>query len=382
MNSLIYLDHAASTPVRREVVELMLPYMTEHYGNPSSIHSFGRSALMAVMNARDRIGAALRVPGKNIIFTSGGTESDNLAILGTAARREYKGHVITSQTEHHAVLHACRRLEELGVRVTYLPVDQSGRVAPEAVKAAIESDTFLISIMYANNETGTLQPIAEIGEIARAAGVFFHVDAVQAFGSIRIEPKALGIDLLSISSHKISGPKGIGALYVSDQVKLKPQLYGGSQERNRRAGTENVPSVVGFAAAVDLSMENLHDKYSKLDTLRTQMLRTLREELPEDAIVSINGNPKHQLPQILNISFNKVTAETMLMNLDLAGVAAASGSACTSGSLLPSHVLEAMGLNQADIRSAIRFSFGITNTEEEILRAAKIVATIIRNMRS
>ncbi|MBC8080191.1 MAG: cysteine desulfurase [Gorillibacterium sp.] len=381
MNSLIYLDHAASTPVSREVVEKMLPYMTEHYGNPSSIHSFGRAAVVAVMHARDRIGAALKVPGKNIVLTSGGTESDNLAILGTAAKREFQGHVITSQTEHHAVLHACKRLEELGVRVTYLPVDESGRVAPESVKQALEPDTFLITMMVANNETGTLQPIAEIGAIARAAGVFFHVDAVQAFGSMKLEPVELGIDLLSISSHKISGPKGIGALYVSDRVKLKPQQFGGSQERNRRAGTENVPGAVGFAAAVELAMETLNDKSSKLERLRTLMLQTLRIELPEDAIISVNGNEEHRLPQILNLSFREITAETMLMNLDMAGVAAASGSACTSGSFQPSHVLEAMGLSQERIRSAIRFSFGVTNTEEEIVRAAKIVATVCRQIR-
>jgi len=373
----IYLDHAASTPMYPEVVKTMLPYMTEYYGNPSSIHGFGREALTAVMDARDRIGAALSVPGKHIVFTSGGTESDNLAILGLAAEHGNKGHVITSQTEHHAVLHSCKRLEELGVRVTYLTVDETGRVAPQAVREAIAPDTFLISIMYANNETGTLQPIAEIGEIARQAGVFFHVDAVQAFGSLELRPKLAGIDLLSLSAHKIGGPKGIGALYIGDRVKLTPLLYGGSQERNRRAGTENVPAVVGFAKAVAVAEERREANSNHLSFLRDLLLDKLRRALPEDMDLSLNGSPAHILPHILNISFGRVPADVMLMNLDLAGIAAASGSACTSGSLLPSHVLEAMGLPASRIRSAIRISLGHTNTEAEIEQAAAAIGTII-----
>jgi cysteine desulfurase len=374
----IYLDHAASTPMDQSVVEAMLPYMTDYYGNPSSIHGFGREALAAVMDARDRIGAVLGVPGKAIVFTSGGTESDNLAILGLAAERGNKGHVITSQIEHHAVLHACQRLEKLGVRVTYLPVDETGRVDPQAVKAALAPDTFLISIMYANNETGTLQPIAEIGKIAREAEVFFHVDAVQAFGSLELRPKLTGIDLLSLSAHKLGGPKGIGALYLSDRVKLTPLLYGGSQERNRRAGTENVSAVVGFAKAVALAEERREARAVHVSELRHLLLTELRGGLPGDIALSLNGSAEHNLPHILNISFGQVPADIMLMNLDLAGIAAASGSACTSGSLLPSHVLEAMGLPDSRIRSAIRISLSHTNTAAEMEHTASTIATIIQ----
>lgn len=377
----IYLDHAASTPMHREVVEAMLPYMTDYYGNPSSIHGFGREALAAVMDARDRIGAALGVAGKQIVFTSGGTESDNLAILGLAAERGNQGHVITSQTEHHAVLHACQRLEKLGVRVTYLPVDETGRIDPQAVKAALAPDTFLISIMYANNETGTFQPIVEIGKIASDAGVSFHVDAVQAFGSLELRPRLAGIDLLSLSAHKLGGPKGIGALYMSERVKLTPLLYGGSQERSRRAGTENVPAVVGFAKAVALAEERREAHTGHVTALRNQLLAGLRRELPGDIELSLNGSTKHNLPHILNISFGQVPADIMLMNLDLAGIAAASGSACTSGSLLPSHVLEAMGLAASRIRSAIRISLGPTNTEDEIEHTVRTIASIMQTGR-
>lgn len=377
----IYLDHAASTPMDQSVVETMLPYMTDYYGNPSSIHGFGREALAAVMDARDRIGAALGVPGKAIVFTSGGTESDNLAILGLAAERGNKGHVITSQTEHHAVLHACQRLEKLGVRVTYLPVDETGRVDPQAVKAALAPDTFLISIMYANNETGTLQPIAEIGKIAREAEVCFHVDAVQAFGSLELRPKLTGIDLLSLSAHKLGGPKGIGALYLGDRVKLTPLLYGGSQERNRRAGTENVPAVVGFAKALALAEERREARAVHVAQLRDLLLTELRAGLPGDIALSLNGSSEHNLPHILNISFGQVPADIMLMNLDLAGIAAASGSACTSGSLLPSHVLEAMGLPDSRIRSAVRISLGHTNTAAEIEHTAHTIASIMQTGR-
>ncbi|WP_438434407.1 cysteine desulfurase family protein [Gorillibacterium sp. sgz500922] len=377
MEKPIYLDHAAATPMHPEALQRMLPYMTEQFGNPSSVHSFGRAALAAVTEARESIGAALNVSGRRILFTSGGTESDNLAIFGLAARKEYRGHVITTRTEHHAVLHACERLEQLGTDVTYLPVDATGRLQPEQVRAALRPDTFLITVMLANNETGTLQPIAEIGQIAREAGVPFHVDAVQAFGSQKIDLAKLPVDLLSLSAHKIGGPKGIGALYVGDKIRLQPLLYGGTQERSRRAGTENVPGVVGFGTAAALSAGHLEERRAYLESLRTLMLTELARLLPPDSF-AVNGHPSERLPHILNLSFPGHPAETLLMNLDLAGVSAASGSACTSGSLKPSHVLTAMGLPASRVNSAVRFSFAPVTTEEEILRASQIVATFLR----
>lgn len=376
MGTPIYLDHAAATPMLPEALARMLPYMTEHYGNPSSIHSFGRDALAAVTEARETIGAALNVSGRRILFTSGGTESDNLAILGLAARRGNSGHVITTRTEHHAVLHACERLEKLGVDVSYLPVDDTGRVNPADVAKEIRPDTFLITIMLANNETGTLQPVQEIGKIAREAGVLFHVDAVQAFGALELDLTRLPVDLMSLSSHKIGGPKGIGALYAGEKVLLQPLLYGGNQERKRRAGTENVPGIVGFGAAAGITAERLAAKRAHLESLRALMLKELGRLLPKEAFV-VNGHATERLPHILNVSFPGVPAETLLMNLDLAGVCAASGSACTSGSLEPSHVLTAMCLGQDRVRSAIRFSFAAVTTEEEIVRAAEIIATFV-----
>jgi len=373
----IYLDHAAATPMHPEALNRMLAYMTELYGNPSSIHSFGREALAAVTEARESIGAALNVSGRRIVFTSGGTESDNLAILGLAVRKHNRGHVITAQTEHHAVLHACKRLEELGVEVTYLPVDETGRVNPADVRRELRADTFLITIMLANNETGTLQPIQEIGGIAREAGAVFHVDAVQAFGSRKIDLSRLPVDLLSLSAHKIGGPKGIGALYVGDKIALQPLLYGGTQERSRRPGTENVPGIVGFGAAAALAANQMEARRSYLESLRALMLAELKRLLPAEAFV-VNGHPSERLPHILNISFPGMSAETLLMNLDLAGVCAASGSACTSGSLDPSHVLTAMGLGPGRVNSAVRFSFAPVTTEKEIIRASQIIATFVQ----
>ncbi|WP_058302151.1 cysteine desulfurase family protein [Gorillibacterium timonense] len=376
MGTTIYLDHAAATPMHPEALARMLPYMTEQYGNPSSIHSYGRDALAAVTEARETLGAALNVSGRRILFTSGGTESDNLAILGLAARNQNAGHVITTGTEHHAVLHACERLEQLGVQVTYLPVDKTGRVNPEEVRRAIRPDTFLITIMLANNETGTLQPIEEIGAIAQEAGVLFHTDAVQAFGTVPLDMRRLPVDLMSLSSHKIGGPKGVGALYVGDKVLLQPLLYGGTQERNRRAGTENVPGIVGFGAAAALTASRLAEKRAYLESLRELLLGELSRLLPTGAFL-INGHETERLPHILNVSFPGVSAETLLMNLDLASVCAASGSACTSGSLEPSHVLTAMGMDKSCVSSAIRFSFAPVTTKEEIVRAAEIVATFV-----
>lgn len=376
----IYLDNAATTPLHPAVLEQMLPYLTEVYGNASSIHAYGRRAQAALSDARDRIAGSLGCEGKQIVFTGGGTESDNLALFGTAARRNYRGHIITTQIEHHAILHTCARLEELGCTVTYLPVDSTGRVRVVDVQEAIRPDTFLISIMYGNNEVGTLQPVEEIGNLARGKGILFHSDAVQALGMESIDLTRLPVDFMSFSAHKIRGPVGIGALYLSPKATLTPLVYGGNQERGRRAGTENVAGAVGFAAAVELAVQDIPAKRERLERLSAALLGELQRNLLEGQVV-VNGNRQYRLPHILNLSFPGVPSETMLMNLDLEGIAAASGSACTSGSLELSHVLKAMNLPEERLLSAVRFSFGEENTLEEISAAVKKIETIVTRIR-
>jgi cysteine desulfurase len=381
----IYLDHAASTPLHPIVIEQMLPFWTEIYGNPSSMHAWGRASRSALNEARETLASAIHCAGKEIIWTSGGTESDNLAIFGTmlaiASPATNKNHIITTQIEHHAVLHSCEQLERLGFKVTYLPVDSQGLVCTEDLVAAIRPETALISIIYGNNEVGTIQPIAELGKIAHDHGILFHVDAVQCLGTEDIDLSSLPIDLMSFSAHKIQGPKGIGALFCSSKIKLNPLQFGGSQERKRRAGTENIAGAVGFAAAVKLVMTDPINKRQHLEFLRQTMLDSLKLHLGPEGFV-VNGSTKVYLPHILNISFPGVATETMLMNLDLAGIAAASGSACTSGSLEVSHVLKAMHLSDEITASAIRFSFGSTNSEAEIVQCAQIIATIVHRIRN
>lgn len=379
----IYLDHAAATPLLPEVLDAMLPLLREQYGNPSSLHRFGREARNTVTVARDTIARLLGCTGKELIFTGGGTESDNLALFGTAVVPASKrNHIITTAIEHHAVLHACGRLEKLGYEVTYLPVDTTGLISLDQLRSAIRPETLLISIMYGNNEVGTLQPIAEIGRLAAEQGIVFHVDAVQALGAVPIDLSALHVDLMSFSAHKLGGPRGVGALYCSSRTKLEPQLLGGSQERKKRAGTENPAGLAGFAEAVKLAYTGMTDKQQRMEGFRRRMLRALEHALGAEGFV-VNGpaEPTLRLPHILNVSFPGCSTETLLMNLDLQGVAAASGSACTSGSLELSHVLVAMGLPEAVSGSAVRFSFGSTTTEEEIDRAAQIVGTIVRRLR-
>jgi cysteine desulfurase len=374
----IYLDHAATTPMHPRVVEAMQPYFTQHYGNPSSLHGFGRSSRMAVEKARDEIAGLLDADPQTLIFTGSGTEADNMAIIGVAmANRERGKHVITTQVEHHAVLHACEYLERLGFEVTYLPVDRTGMVRLEDVKQAIRPDTTLVSVIYGNNEVGTLQPIEEIGTFLRERGVYFHTDAVQAFGVVPLRIRELPVDLLSVSAHKINGPKGVGALFMARNVTYLPHLHGGSQERKRRAGTENVAGIVGFAEAVKVAMAEREERVNKYLEMRQRMLRVW-----QDAGIDyhVNGHPNKYLPHILNVSFPAVETETMLMNLDLAGIAAASGSACTSGSLELSHVLKAMCLETERAHSAVRFSFGITNTPEEAEQAARQVVSIVQRL--
>jgi len=380
----IYLDHAATTPLHPEVREAMLPYLGGMFGNPSSIHSYGRATGEAVRTARDLIADKLGCGPQELIFTASGSESDNLAIIGAveALRKDRKRpvHVITTQIEHHAVLGACRRLEDTGVEVTYLPVDVHGRVSVDDVAAAIRPETALISVMFGNNEVGTLQPIEEIGALARERGILFHVDAVQALGMVPIRLSELPVDLMSFAAHKINGPMGIGLLYVSRRVRLAPLVSGGNQERKRRAGTENVPGIVGFARAVELAVDHVGDRSGQCRGLGDELLRQLGELLPEGAF-ALNGHPSLRLPHIVNVSFPGVSSETMLMKLDLNGIAAASGSACSSGSLEPSHVLMAMGLPDERVRSAVRFSFGFGNVHEDVTFAANLVATIVRQLR-
>lgn len=377
----IYLDHAASTPVHPEVAQEMMNVMTGQFGNASSVHAFGRSAKRTVGGARDKIAKYLGCHPDELVFTGGGTESDNLALFGALEAMEGAGqHIITSSIEHHAVLHACEELERQGYRVTYLPVDETGRVRPEDVEQALTDDTALISIMYANNEVGTVQPIREIGELARSRGILFHVDAVQALGAIPISLGELPVDLMSFSAHKINGPQGIGALYVRPGVHLAPRLHGGLQEKKRRAGTENIAGIAGFAKAVEIAAE-LSERRREHDLmLRDTFIRLLAQEIGQDAFV-VNGHPSEFLPHILNISFPETDTETLLMNLDMEGVAAASGSACTSGSLELSHVLQAMKLPQNVLRSAIRFSFGLGNTTEDMEYTAQKIGTILRRLR-
>jgi cysteine desulfurase len=380
----IYLDHAATTPLHPEVLEAMLPYLREHYGNPSSIHGFGRAARTALNRARDGMAAILGCKPGELVFTSGGTESNNTAIFGAvaAAQAKLKGarpHVVTTTIEHHAVLHPCERLEQLGLDVTYVEADGSGLVSPAAVEAALRPETALISVMYVNNEVGTVQPIEAIGRLARERGIPFHVDAVQALGKLPLRLDELPVDLLSLSAHKIYGPKGVGALYIRSTLAIPPYLFGGNQERRRRSGTENVAGIVGFAKATDLFARDVGPQNAKVEQLRAALLERLAAELGADAFV-VNGHPEQRIPHIVNISFPGLDTETVLMNLDLEGVAVSSGSACTSGSLETSHVLRAMHLPDELTRSAIRFSFGLGNSIPQVEAAAGKLATIRRRV--
>ncbi|WP_339266658.1 cysteine desulfurase family protein [Paenibacillus sp. FSL R5-0470] len=378
----IYLDHAASTPVHPEVAKVMLNIMTEQYGNASSVHQFGRSAKRILNGARDNIAAFLGCSPDEWVFTGGGTESDNLALYGAAAAVSHKGkHIITTQIEHHAVLHTCEELEEKeGFKVTYLPVDSTGRVSVTDVEAALQEDTVLISVMYANNEVGTVQPIQEIGQLARERGILFHVDAVQALGALPITLRELPVDYMSFTAHKINGPQGIGGLYVRSGAPLHPRLHGGLQERGRRAGTENLAGAAGFAKAVEIAVKGLSERQQNMKLLRGRLLEELDTLIGRERY-SLNGNTEEFLPSILNLSFPGAGTDVMLMNLDMEGIAAASGSACTSGSLEISHVLKAMGLPQNILESAIRFSIGLGNTTEEIEYVARKVETILNRLR-
>ncbi|NLJ40329.1 MAG: cysteine desulfurase NifS [Clostridiales bacterium] len=364
MKKRIYFDHAATTAINREVLEAMLPYYSQEFGNPSSIHSYGQQAKKAVDQARDKTAKVLNAGFDEIFFTGSGTEADNWAIHGVAMANKKKGnHIITSAIEHHAVLYTCQRLEKAGFRVTYLPVDRYGLVDPKQVESEIGPDTILVSIMLANNEIGTIQPIKEIGKITKEKGVYLHTDAVQGVGSIAIDVCDMNIDLLSLSAHKFYGPKGIGALYIRKGTKMTPLLYGGAQERNRRAGTENTPGIVGLATAIELARSNMEENNQRLIKMRDRLIDGVMTKIDN---VVLNGHPELRLPGNANLSFEFIEGESMLLSLDLKGIAASSGSACTSGSLDPSHVLLAIGLSHEIAHGSLRLSLGIDNTEEEI----------------
>ncbi|MEC0665531.1 cysteine desulfurase family protein [Priestia flexa] len=375
----IYVDHAATSPVHPAVVEKMTTFMHEHFGNPSSIHHYGRESRRYLDEARQTIASSIGARENDIIFTSGGTEADNMALIGVALANKHRGnHIITTSIEHHAVLHTCQFLEEQGFEVTYLPVDETGRVSVEDIKRSLTDRTILVSVMYGNNEVGTIQPISEIGALLKEYGAYFHTDAVQVYGLISLNVQQLGVDLLSVSSHKVNGPKGIGFLYAAPHVTLSPLLFGGEQERKRRAGTENMASIVGFEQAVRIAQESLKERAAQYKQFKERMIQVLEEE---QVSFDINGNVEYSLPHILNLSFKGVNVESMLVNLDLAGIAASSGSACTAGAVDPSHVLVAMfGKDSNRITSSIRFSFGLGNTMEQIEELARKTATIVKRL--
>jgi len=374
----IYLDYAATTPVDQSVVEAMKPYQNEIFGNPASIHSFGQEARAAVEQAREDIAWHIGANPDEIIFTGGGTESNNLAIQGAAYKHGKRGsHIVTSAIEHHSVLNCCRFLEHAGFRVTYVGVDEDGLVDPDDVKRAMEDDTILVSIMHANNEIGTIQPIGEIGEIASERGVLFHVDAVQSFGHLPINIGALKIDLLSASAHKLYGPKGVGILFVRRKA-IRPLVHGGDQELGLRPSTHNVPAIVGFAEAVRIAQEVMGKEAEKIAMLRDALIEGILEKI-EGAV--LNGHPKKRLHNNVNVSFEYIDGESLLVGLDMAGIACSTGSACSFATLEPSHVLLALGVELGAVQSAVRFSLGRYTTKIEINQVLDILSGIIRRMR-
>lgn len=375
----VYMDNAATTALNKEVLEAMMPYLTDIYGNPSSLHTFGQEAHKAVENARHQVAAAIGAADNEIIFTGCGTESDNMALLGIAERYKSKGrHIITTAVEHHAVLYTAQRLEKMGYEVTYLPVDEYGMVNAAEVGQAIRPDTILVSVMFANNEVGTIMPIKRIGAICREKGVFFHTDAVQAVGHVHIDVNEMNIDLLSLSAHKFHGPKGVGALYVRKGVVVPPLLTGGAQERNKRAGTENVAGIVGLGKAIELACSKIDETSARMTYLRDKLMTGIASEIPE---VKLNGHPTERLSGNVNYSIKYIEGESILLMLDLNGIAASSGSACTSGSLDPSHVLLAMGIPHEIAHGSLRLTLGDDTTEEEVDYVIETLPKIVERLR-
>ena len=380
MKKTIYLDNAATTKTRPEVVEAMLPYFTEYYGNPSSVYEFATPSKKAIAEARETIAKSLGAKTNEIYFTAGGSESDNWAIKATAEAYESKGkHIITSKIEHHAVLHTCEYLEKRGFEITYLDVDENGTVKLDELKKAIRPDTILISIMFANNEIGTIQPIKEIGEIAKEHGIIFHTDAVQAYAHVPINVEEYHIDMLSVSGHKFNGPKGIGFLYIRTGLKLRSFIHGGSQERKRRGGTENVPGIVGIGKAVEIAMANLAERTAYEVELRDYLIDRVLSEVP---YVRLNGHRTNRLPNNANFAFQFIEGESLLIMLDMQGICGSSGSACTSGSLDPSHVLLAIGLPHEIAHGSLRLTLSEETTKEDIDFTVDEIKKIVEKLRS
>ncbi len=376
----IYLDHSATTPVHPEVVKAMLPYFGERFGNPSSVHSFGQEARHALDEARGVVAAGIGAKTDEIVFTSGGTEADNIAVTGVANALSGKGrHIVTSEIEHHAVVSTCRHLASSGFELTEVPCDSQGVVDPQSVREALRKDTILITIMHANNETGVVQPIEEIGKIALEHEIVFHTDAVQSLGKLPLDVNALGVNLMSASSHKLYGPKGVGALYVRRGTPLVPIAFGGHHERKRRAGTENVSGIIGFAKAVELATSDLDATQARVLRLRRKLEEGVLSAIPH---VRLNGHPTKRLPSTANISFEFIEGESLVLSLDMEGVSVSSGSACTSGSSAPSHVLLAMGVPPAIAQGSVRFSLGTENTESGVDYVLEVLPGIVERLRA
>lgn len=376
----VYMDHAATTPVDSEVVEAMLPYFTEIYGNASSLHSFGREAHNAMEEARSRVAGLINARPEEIIFTAGGTESDNMAIKGAVYANRSKGdHIITSTMEHAAVLETCRSLEKQGFKVTYIPVDKNGLIEIESLRKAVAERTILITMMHANNEIGTIEPIEEIAELAGTKSIIFHTDAVQSAGKIPIDVKETGIDLLSISAHKIYGPKGVGALYVRKGTRLEPIMHGGGHERGLRSSTENIPGIVGLGKAAELAERRMSEDTARLTSLRDQLVKETLSSIEESYL---NGHPKKRLPNNAHFRFTGIEGEALILNLDEKGIAASTGSACSSKKLLPSHVLMAIGLDEVQAHGSLRLTLGRENTKEDIEYVLQVLPETVKKLRA
>ncbi|MBM6828068.1 cysteine desulfurase NifS [Anaerotignum lactatifermentans] len=379
MKTKIYMDNAATTPVREEVLAEVLPYFREHYGNASSVYAIAKESKKAMEQARKQVADAIGAKPEEIYFTAGGSESDNMALRGVAEAMSSKGnHIITTKIEHHAILHTCQYLEKHGFEVTYLDVDEMGKVRMEELEKAIRPETILISVMFANNEIGTIQPIAQIGALAKEKGIYFHTDAVQAVGHVPVNVEEMQIDLLSMSGHKLGAPKGIGAIYIRKGVKISPLIFGGAQEKKMRAGTENIPGIVGLGKAAELAVAELEQTRERLTALRDKLIHGILEKIPYSRL---NGDPVDRLPGNCNISFAYIEGESMLLLLDALGIAASSGSACTSGSLDPSHVLLAIGLPHEEAHGSLRLTLDRENTEEEVDFVLEKLPAIVQRLR-
>lgn len=376
----VYLDNAATTALSPKVLEKMMPYLTDIYGNASSPHSFGQNARIGVEHAREQVARAINADPSEIVFTGCGTESDNTVLFGVAERYAKKGdHIITTNVEHHAILHSCAALEKKGIKVTYLPVDKDGLVTPEQVRDAITDKTILVSVMFANNEVGTIMPIPEIAAVCHEKGVLFHTDAVQAAGHIPIDVKAMGIDMLSISGHKFHGPKGVGVLYERKGIRLPSYIIGGEQEKGRRAGTENVAGIVGLGEALELAVTNMSETSARMTRMRDRLIEGIEDTIPE---VKLNGHRTKRLPNNVNFSIKYIEGESILLMLDMAGIAASSGSACTSGSLDPSHVLLALGLTHEVAHGSVRMTLGDDTTDEDIDYVLETLPKVAHRLRA